>query len=134
MTDTSDLSPRQQRLQGVATTEAGMHTLPGMSPSAGSDDDSQGMTENTRGQLATVARRFIHDPQAVIGLVLFFGMAIAAILTGLFWKYSYTEITNTLNAPPSLSHPFGTNTIGGDMFAQVMRARSRTSRSPSSSP
>ena len=79
------------------------------------------MTEDTRGQLATVARRFIHDPQAVIGLVLFFGMAIAAILTGLFWKYSYTAITNTLNAPPSSTHPFGTNSIGDDMFAQVMR-------------
>ncbi len=121
MTETSDLSPRQQRLQDVGMTEAGMHTLPGMTPSAGSDDDTQGMSDDTRGQLATVARRFIHDPQAVIGLVLFFGLAIAAILTGLFWKYSYTTITNTLNAPPSLSHPFGTNTIGGDMFAQVMR-------------
>jgi peptide/nickel transport system permease protein len=121
MTDISDQSPRQQRRQAVGMTEAGMHTLPGAGPSAGRDDDSQGMTEDTRGQLATVARRFIHDPQAVIGLVLFFGMAIAAILTGLFWKYSYTAITDTLNAPPSLSHPFGTNTIGGDMFAQVMR-------------
>ncbi len=121
MTETSDLSPRQQRRQGVGMAEAGMHTLPGAAPSAGTDDDSQGMTEGTRGQLATVAHRFIHDPQAVIGLVLFFGMAIAAILTGLFWTYNYTTITNTLNAPPSLSHPFGTNTIGGDMFAQVMR-------------
>ena len=79
------------------------------------------MTGDARGQLATVARRFIHNPQAVIGLVLFFGLAIAAILTGLFWKYSYTSITNTLNAPPSAAHPFGTNTIGGDVFAQVMR-------------
>ncbi|MGD0394936.1 MAG: ABC transporter permease [Acidimicrobiales bacterium] len=121
MTETSDLSPRQQRRQGVGMAEAGMHTLPGAAPSAGTDDDSQGMADDTRGQLATVAHRFIHDPQAVIGLVLFFGMAIAAILTGLFWKYSYTAITDTLNAPPSLSHPFGTNTIGGDMFAQVMR-------------
>lgn len=121
MTELSDQSPRQQRRQGVGMAEAGMHTLPGAAPSAGTDDDSQGMTEGTRGQLATVAHRFIHDPQAVIGLVLFFGMAIAAILTGLFWTYSYTTITNTLNAPPSLSHPFGTNTIGGDMFAQVMR-------------
>ncbi len=121
MTDVSDQSPRQQRRQAVGMTEAGMHSLPGAAPSAGADDDSQGMAEDTRGQLAAVAHRFIHDPQAVIGLLLFFGMAIAAILTGLFWTYGYTTITNTLNAPPSLSHPFGTNTIGGDMFAQVMR-------------
>ncbi len=121
MTDVSDQSPRQQRRQAVGMTEAGMHSLPGAAPSAGADDDSQGKAEETRGQLAAVAHRFIHDPQAVIGLLLFFGMAIAAILTGLFWTYGYTTITNTLNAPPSLSHPFGTNTIGGDMFAQVMR-------------
>jgi ABC-type dipeptide/oligopeptide/nickel transport system permease subunit len=122
MTDTSDLSPRQQRLQRVGTAEAGMHTLPGVAPSAGFDDQGQdGLTGEARGQLATVARRFFHDPQAVIGLCVFFGLAIASILTGLLWKYNYTAITNTLNAPPSLSHPMGTNTIGGDVFSQVMR-------------
>ena len=52
---------------------------------------------------------------------MFFGLAIAAILVGQFWTYSYTAITDTLNAPPSTAHPFGTNTIGGDVFAQVMR-------------
>ena len=99
-----------------------MHTLPGSAPTAGADDAGQdGITGEAHGQLATVVHRFIHDPRAVIGLILFFGLALASILTGLFWKYSYTTITNTLNAPPSLSHPFGTNTIGGDVFAQVMR-------------
>jgi peptide/nickel transport system permease protein len=122
MTDTSDLSPRQQRRQMVATTEAGMHSLASVAPGAAPEqDDQHGMTGEARGQLATVARRFFHNPQAVVGLSVFAAMAIAAILTGLFWIYSVTAITNTLNAPPSLSHPFGTNTIGGDMFAQVMR-------------
>ena len=119
MTDTSDLTPRQQRRQLVGTTEAGMHSLPSVPPGANSDQD--GMAGEARGQLATVARRFVHNPQAVFGLGVFAAMAIAAILTGLFWTYSVTAITNTLNAPPSLSHPFGTNSIGGDMLAQVMR-------------
>jgi len=121
MTDTSDLSPRQQRIQRVGTVEAGMHTLPGVAPSGGQDGGQHGMTGDARGQVATVVRRFLHQPQAVIGLSVFVLMAVAAILTGLFWTYSYTAITNTLNAPPSTSHPFGTNTIGNDMFAEVMR-------------
>jgi peptide/nickel transport system permease protein len=122
MTDTSDQTPRQQRLQRVAVAEAGMHSLPGVPPAAGSDDqDQHGMTGGSRGQLATVTHRFIHDPKAVIGICVFFGLAIAAVLTGWFWTYSYTQITNTLNAPPSHAHPMGTNSIGGDVFAQVMR-------------
>ena len=121
MTDISGLSPRQQRLRRVGTTEAGMHTLPGVPPEASTDQgDEHGLSGEARGQLATAARRFIHEPLAVLGLSIFVGLAVAALLTGWFWTYSYTSITNTLNAPPSWSHPFGTNSIGGDVFAQVM--------------
>jgi ABC-type dipeptide/oligopeptide/nickel transport system permease subunit len=98
-----------------------MHTLPDAAPAAGQDaGDEHGMTGGGHGQLLTAARRLIHNPMAIVGFILFFGLAIAALLTGWFWTYSYTAITNTLNAPPSLSHPMGTNTIGGDVFAQVM--------------
>jgi ABC-type dipeptide/oligopeptide/nickel transport system permease subunit len=121
MTDTSDLSPRQQRLREVSGAETGMHTLPGVAPPAAFDDGDQfGMDGEGRGQLATTARRFIREPLAITGLAIFASLALAALLAGWFWTYSYTDITNTLNAPPSLSHPFGTNTIGGDVFAQVM--------------
>ena len=41
----------------------------------------------------------------MLGLSIFVGLAVAALLTGWFWTYSYTSITDTLNAPPSLSHP-----------------------------
>jgi peptide/nickel transport system permease protein len=99
-----------------------MHTLPSVPPAAGSDDqDQHGLTGEARGQLATVIWRFFHDPQAMVGLVVFVGLAVAAVLTQLFWTYGSTSITDTLNGPPSPAHPFGTNSIGGDMFAQVMR-------------
>jgi peptide/nickel transport system permease protein len=124
MTDTSDLSPRQQRVQPVATTEAGMHSLASVAPTAGFDQpdhpDEHGMSGAARGQFATVARRFFHERLALVGIGIFFGLAIASIITEMFWTYSYTAITNTLNAPPSLSHPMGTTSIGGDLFAQVM--------------
>jgi peptide/nickel transport system permease protein len=108
----------------VATTEAGMHSIAGAVPPAGSDDfavDEHGMSDEAHGQIRTIARRYFHDPQALVGTIVFVGLAVAAILVGLFWTYSYTAITNTLNAPPSAAHPFGTNSIGGDVFAQVMR-------------
>jgi peptide/nickel transport system permease protein len=120
MTDASSRSPRQQRRDRVATTESGMHTLPGLAPIAASDDGQSGMAGEARGQFATAARRFVHEPLAVIGVSIFVGLAVAAVLTSWFWTYSYTAITDTLNAPPSFSHPFGTNSIGGDVFAQVM--------------
>jgi hypothetical protein len=41
MTDTSDLSPRQQRLREVSGAETGMHTLPGVAPPAAFDDGDQ---------------------------------------------------------------------------------------------
>ena len=47
-------------------------------------------------------------------------LGIASVIVGHFWQYSYTTITNNLNDPPSWTNPFGTNSIGNDMFAQVM--------------
>ena len=62
MTDTSSPSPRQQRRDRLGTTEAGTHTLPGVAPSASSDDqDEHGMTGEARGQLATVVDRLLHN-------------------------------------------------------------------------
>jgi peptide/nickel transport system permease protein len=83
--------------------------------------DAEGMAGAGRGQLATVVRRFVRDPLAMLGLATFIALLVASILVGEFWRYSYLTITNTLNAPPSWNHPFGTNSIGGDMFAQVMK-------------
>jgi glutathione transport system permease protein len=120
MSEIPGLSPGQQRTS-VATTEAGMHTLPSVGPDVGGGVDAYGLAgEESRGQFAIVARRFLHSPLAITGLCIFFGLALASILVGAFWKYSYTAITNTVNAAPSWSHPMGTTAIGGDLFAQVM--------------
>jgi peptide/nickel transport system permease protein len=54
-------------------------------------------------------------------LIVFFILAIAAVLTGHFWKYSFTQITGQYASGPSSAHPFGTDDIGHDLFAQVMR-------------
>jgi ABC-type dipeptide/oligopeptide/nickel transport system permease subunit len=105
----------------VATTEAGMHTLAG--PSVGVDfggPDAYGLSGETRGQFRIVLGRFLHQRLAVVGLCTFALLGIASVIVGHFWQFSYTTITNNLNYPPSWTNPFGTNSIGNDMFAQVM--------------
>lgn len=112
---------RRKALREVEMVETGMPGIPNVAPPAASDDAAQyGMTVESRGQWATVFRRFVRNPQAMFGLSVFVLMMVASLGVGWFWRFNYTAITNTLNAPPSWTHPFGTNTIGGDVFAQVM--------------
>lgn len=118
---TNDERTRQGLIDEVELSEVGNRGIPENPPSAATDDvDEYGMQAESRGQWATVLRRFVRNVQAMIGISVFVVMLLASVAVGIFWRFSYTAITNTLNAPPSWSHPFGTNTIGGDVFAQVM--------------
>jgi peptide/nickel transport system permease protein len=38
-----------------------------------------------------------------------------------FWQFNYSQITNQFGTGPTAQHPFGTDPIGHDMFAQVMQ-------------
>jgi len=110
-----------QTPESVATAEAGMHTL--ASPGAGlglSGADTYGLSGEARPQWRIVLGRFSHQRLGMIGLCVFLLLGISSIIVGHFWHYSFTTITNNLNDPPSWTNPFGTNSIGNDMFAQVM--------------
>ncbi len=105
----------------VATVEAGAHTLPTASPGVGlGGTDAYGLSGEARSQWRIVLGRFVHQRLAMIGLGTFVLLGVASVLVGHFWQFSYTDITNNLNDPPSWTNPFGTNAIGNDMFAQVM--------------
>ncbi len=107
--------------RGVSTVEAGSHTL--ASVGAGlelSGADTHGISGEAKSQSRIVLGRFFHQPLAILGLSIFLLLGLASILVGHFWQFSYTSITNVLNGPPSATNPFGTNSIGNDMFAQVM--------------
>ncbi|HXY28313.1 MAG TPA: ABC transporter permease [Acidimicrobiales bacterium] len=110
-----------QTPERVAKVEAGSHTL--ASVGAGielSGSDVHGLTAESKSQWRIVLGRFFHQRLAVTGLCVFALLGAASVLVGHFWSYSYTDITNNLNDPPSWTNPFGTNSIGNDMFAQVM--------------
>ncbi len=105
----------------VAETEAGMHTLAGPRIGVGlGGADAYGLSGEAKGQFRIVTGRFFHQRLAMIGLCTFALLGIASVIVGHFWQYSFTTITNNLNDPPSWTNPFGTNSIGNDMFAQVM--------------
>ncbi len=110
-----------QTPERVAETEAGMHTLAGPGVAAGfGGPDAHGLSGEAKSQFRIVAGRFFHQRLAIIGLSIFVLLAVASVVVAHFWQYSYTTITNNLNDPPSWTNPFGTNSIGNDMFAQVM--------------
>lgn len=78
-------------------------------------------TVKARTQRQMVARRFFAHKLAVGSLIVFVLMLLAAFIVPFFWTYSYNTITNTLSAAPSWAHPFGTDSLGHDVFAEVLR-------------
>ena len=113
--------PIDVEVGGVTTPATLLHTSissPGTETPSG---DEHGMAGETRGQLRITLGRFWQQPLAVGGLIVFFIFAIAAVVTGHFWKYGFTQITGQYASGPSAAHPFGTDDIGHDLLAQVMR-------------
>jgi ABC-type dipeptide/oligopeptide/nickel transport system permease subunit len=106
----------------VTTVVSGGHTLTSPEPGVEvSSADAHGIGGEAKSQARIVFGRFLQQRLAVTGIITFATLGIASIIVGHFWTDSYTTITNNLNDPPSLTNPFGSNSIGNDMFAQVMR-------------
>jgi peptide/nickel transport system permease protein len=81
----------------------------------------QEFTVRQRSQTQLVLRRFLRHRAAVISLVLFLLITLWAFVGPYFWHYSYSKFTPDNSQPPSLKHPFGTDSSGYDAYAQVMR-------------
>lgn len=74
-----------------------------------------------RTQLQLAARRFLRHRLAVVSLAVFLAMLLLSVLGSIFWRYGYSQITAQFSTGPSWGHPFGTDQIGHDLFAQVLR-------------
>jgi ABC-type dipeptide/oligopeptide/nickel transport system permease subunit len=74
-----------------------------------------------RSQSQLVLRRFVHHRAAMISLVVLLLVVVLAYVGGAIWKYDAGQITPDNSQPPSLDHPFGTDAVGKDQFAQVLR-------------
>jgi ABC-type dipeptide/oligopeptide/nickel transport system permease subunit len=62
----------------------------------------------------------------VLGLVVFVALVFAAFVGRRLWRWDYTDFTGAYSEPPSGAHPFGTDSSGHDLFAQVLRGTSRS--------
>jgi ABC-type dipeptide/oligopeptide/nickel transport system permease subunit len=79
-----------------------------------------------RSQTQMVIRRFMAHKLAVGSLVVFVVVVIISLIGGRFWKYGYADITDEFSSPPSLAHPMGTDDIGHDSLAQVLRGAQKS--------
>jgi glutathione transport system permease protein len=86
------------------------------------DAAAEGLTIESRGQFRLAFERFVHHRLALAGLIVFAALLLLSAIGPLFWPYSYSAITNKFATAPSAQHPFGTDLIGHDLFAQVLEA------------
>lgn len=78
-------------------------------------------TVRERSQWQQSMRRFMRHRLAVGSLTVFVLLVAFAFLGPLVWKYSYKTITPDNSFGPGLNHPFGTDNLGHDLFAEVQR-------------
>ena len=83
-------------------------------------------TVAARTQTQMVIRRFLAHRLAVVSLVVFVIIVIGSLGGAHLWKYNYADITKEFSTPPSLEHPFGTDDIGHDTLAQVLRGAQKS--------
>jgi peptide/nickel transport system permease protein len=80
-----------------------------------------------RSQTRLVLRRFVRHRVAMAALVILVVMAAMSFLAPHFYKYKYDFQSRTdVSQAPSLTHWFGTDEIGKDTFALVMRGATKS--------
>ncbi len=92
----------------------------------GSPQVEREFTIKARSQSRMVVRRFLHHRLAMVSLLVFVGLILLALVGGKFWHYTYRFESNDLSQGPSLRHPFGTNNLGVDEFALVLRGANKS--------
>ena len=122
--------PRYGELEGGAPGEEELRGPVTLSPARPSiealEAARQGLAIKSRSQFRMAADRFFHHRMALAGLGIFVFLLLVSTIVPLFWTYSYSQITGQYGTAPSLQHPFGTDTIGHDMLAQVLHGTATT--------
>ena len=79
-----------------------------------------------RSQTQMILRRFMAHKLAVGSLVVFVLVVVFSLIGGRLWRYGYADITDEFSSAPSLKHPMGTDDIGHDSMAQVLRGAQKS--------
>ncbi|MFW6598995.1 ABC transporter permease [Propionibacteriaceae bacterium Y2011] len=125
-----DLAPGQveqigsQRLDGelMHRTANGIDGAESLVGDVDEADDTRG-TSKTR----LYVKRFLRNPMAVIGLVIFVVIALFGIFGGFVTPHHYADVDFlALATPPDSEHWFGTNITGNDLFAALAHGIQRS--------
>jgi len=99
----------------------------GRNPAGRAPLQEREFTVRVRTQREMVLRRFLSHRLAVGSLVVFVLLLLLSLVGGRFWRFSYADvIAGDYSLPPSLTHPMGTDGIGHDVFAQVLRGSQKS--------
>lgn len=71
-------------------------------------------------ELAIVWRNFRKNRGAIIGLIIVLLLVLVGVFSDLIAPYDPLAQSRDFLQPPSLSHPFGTDTLGRDMLSRVI--------------
>ena len=111
-------------------------------PPGGVKGPEREFTVKARTQRQIVLRRFLHHKLAVVSLLVFAVLLFGALFGGHLWHYTYRQETNDNSVRPTWwpyfnhgfhwgqlahwKHPMGTNELGVDTFAQVLRGTQKS--------
>jgi ABC-type dipeptide/oligopeptide/nickel transport system permease subunit len=103
----------------VSDHGAQVHEVPQTAP-------EREFTIERRSQTQMVLRRFLAHRLAVASLVVLLLVIVGSLVGGRLWKYDYADITDEFSTPPSWAHPMGTDDIGHDSMAQILRGAQKS--------
>ncbi len=83
-------------------------------------------TVEARSQSRMVLRRFVRHKLAMTSLIVLILVTLLAFVGARFWTYNYKELTPDASQSPSWTHPFGTDQLGRDYFAQVLQGAQKS--------
>ncbi|MBI2710053.1 MAG: ABC transporter permease [Actinobacteria bacterium] len=111
--------------------DAAAASPPGAPPPGGPPDEAelvQGLGTTSLSQRQMVVRRFLRHRAAMVALITLVVVVVMALVGGKVWKWPYQGIgsfdSTCLSCSPTtdfFNHPMGTDGIGSDIFAQVLR-------------
>lgn len=110
----------------TGTPITGAPPSPGRADESASEHVDREFTVKARSQTSLILRRFRQHKLALASLVMFVLIVLWAFVVPVFWKYGYRQETLDISQAPSAAHPFGTDSNGTDMFAEVMRGTQRS--------
>lgn len=110
----------------MSSSEEGRNRTVGEAPTPHQAPVEREFTVKERSQASQIFRRFLQHRLAVASLTVLVLLFLFAFVGSHLWHYNYQFESNDFSKGPSSKHPFGTDSNGVDLMAQVMRGTQRS--------